>query len=606
MKKTKVLVKRIIVFIMAIAMVLLLIPSAFAEEVVSDTEIFETYEEQSIHADLIGSDTENAGSENVSGTVTDENLVVPSSADENASEVNTPGTEEAAAGQALSGESENSSELNIQETETDETSQESGEQASEDGSQQDSDVEGTGENAAEQNLNVEAIEGGTDTEKSGEESGQVSNTEETVDGETGLVSDTERIENETEQNSDAEESIGEDESEYDSENDGDESEENSENDGEDESESEEESEEDSETEDSDDTADEEEKTETSLSAYMEDGTVVTVTGNLPEGIELSINAVPEESVAGFVDENKKIVFALDISLWLDGEEYEPEEAVKVSIDSAGSENTESGKIEITHINDENVAEEIVSEITDDGGVEFEAESFSVYIGTVTVNNAITLTSVTGYKFYSDAACNTEITNDEYEWTAATTIYVKADTGYTISSVTVTNADGTGSSEAGVSGPDANSVYTLAFSAPTVSSQSQIIILYAQWEAVNAPADAAYIISIPPTITVTDNGGENMHITTKTSNFESGNSLTVSVSSANNFQLKLSSDSSQSIRYSIKNGSSEGSSVTGGEQVVNHTGDGEYTDTLYLEVDSGSSPQYAGNYTDTLTFTITFS
>ena len=133
-----------------------------------------------------------------------------------------------------------------------------------------------------------------------------------------------------------------------------------------------------------------------------------------------------------------------------------------------------------------------------------------------------------------------------------------------------------------------------------------ITLYAQWEAVNAPADAAYIISIPPTITVTDNGGENMHITTKTSNFGSGNSLTVSVSSANNFQLKLSSDSSQSIRYSIKNGSSEGSSVTGGEQVVNHTGDGEYTDTLYLEVDSGSSPQYAGNYTDTLTFTITFS
>ncbi len=80
--------------------------------------------------------------------------------------------------------------------------------------------------------------------------------------------------------------------------------------------------------------------------------------------------VDEATPLGEVDE----VYAFDIRFEADGKELEPKEGYNVKI------SIESSKIEadvVVHIKDDNTAEKIDAEITEEG-VEFEADSFSIY------------------------------------------------------------------------------------------------------------------------------------------------------------------------------------------------------------------------------------
>ena len=209
---------------------------------------------------------------------------------------------------------------------------------------------------------------------------------------------------------------------------------------------------------------------------------VSVSGLLPEGAFLAVAEVEPEQVSGFVGENEVLVFAYDITInYTDADgvmqEYQPgsENPVRVSIASAAEAET---PVEVMHIAEDEATGETVAEVvasteaTEEGGVEFSAESFSVYVGTITVDAAsakITLPSIDGINFYSDSTCENEI-GGEYalDTTAGGSIYIKPSVN--IDYIAVRNEDGTDSTMAAVSGPNADGVYTVTFFAGLTENQ----------------------------------------------------------------------------------------------------------------------------------------
>ncbi len=104
-----------------------------------------------------------------------------------------------------------------------------------------------------------------------------------------------------------------------------------------------------------------------------DAASITVSGRLPEDISAKAYAVSVE------EEN--VCAAYDITLFdASGSEYEPTEAVSVEISSlAISDAVDCGEqLSAFHIKDDKTTESIDLTVTDDSGVSFEAESFSIY------------------------------------------------------------------------------------------------------------------------------------------------------------------------------------------------------------------------------------
>jgi|GEM_PF-492957 len=124
-------------------------------------------------------------------------------------------------------------------------------------------------------------------------------------------------------------------------------------------------------------------TESTIEYKTEDGAVVTVTGNLPEGAEIRVQAVSEEVLAEIMEQvgAGTPVFAYDITI-IDGEgnEWQPDElGVTVSITGIETQTGENEEIEVAHVPEEGEIETVESNTTEEG-VEFEAKGFSVYVG----------------------------------------------------------------------------------------------------------------------------------------------------------------------------------------------------------------------------------
>ncbi len=201
---------------------------------------------------------------------------------------------------------------------------------------------------------------------------------------------------------------------------------------------------------------------------------VSISGMLPENAVVSARALTEQEVKDLELVGVKVVFAYDIKIFVNGAEYQPKSPVSVHV----AENDVNDDLTVTHIktdvNGDVSRHEVPSEVNENGDAVFSADSFSVYIGTVKISDTISLEAGSGYKFYSDAACTSELSG-AVEWSLSTNIYVKATVeGVSISSVSVRNiTDGEVSSYATVTGPSAG-VYAVAFSATDENATSQII------------------------------------------------------------------------------------------------------------------------------------
>ncbi len=211
--------------------------------------------------------------------------------------------------------------------------------------------------------------------------------------------------------------------------------------------------------------------------------IVTISGKLPANATVTARALSADEIAKLALVRVKLIFAYDITIWVDGEEYQPDGSVGVSINDKDMPDA----LTVTHIKtDEDgkiLSRQVVSNATvKKDTVSFTTDGFSIYIGTVTIDNTISLASGAGYRFYNDPAClpENEIADGNFNYAIpdgqdALNIYIKADAGYAIDSVSVKNAkDGSVSSLAAVSGPNEDGVYTVSFAAPADDTPDQVI------------------------------------------------------------------------------------------------------------------------------------
>ncbi len=211
--------------------------------------------------------------------------------------------------------------------------------------------------------------------------------------------------------------------------------------------------------------------------------IVTISGKLPANATVTARALSADEIAKLALVRVKLIFAYDITIWVDGEEYQPDGSVSVSINDKDMPDA----LTVTHIKtDEDgkiLSRQVVSNATvKKDTVSFTTDGFSIYIGTVTIDNTISLASGAGYRFYNDPAClpENEIADGNFNYAIpdgqdALNIYIKADEGYAIDSVSVKNAkDGSVSSLAAVSGPNEDGVYTVSFAAPADDTPDQVI------------------------------------------------------------------------------------------------------------------------------------
>ena len=109
---------------------------------------------------------------------------------------------------------------------------------------------------------------------------------------------------------------------------------------------------------------------------------VAVTGDLPEDATVTAEKLSLEKIQELGLSNEEIVFAYDITIWVDGEEYQPEKPVVVKVLNA--ENSDREMV-ITHLETDDKGEvtsrkKVQSTVDEDGTVEFQANHFSYYVG----------------------------------------------------------------------------------------------------------------------------------------------------------------------------------------------------------------------------------
>ncbi len=132
---------------------------------------------------------------------------------------------------------------------------------------------------------------------------------------------------------------------------------------------------------------------------------IKVEGKLPANAELQVEKVPVETIEDLVGKNKQIVFAYDITIFVDGEEYQPEEPLSVSVLPESLPKNKTVKVKHVSEDEEKGTQQIEginSQINEDGEVTFDAEHFSIYFAVVADD--------VKYVYFDLAAGNVRITN----------------------------------------------------------------------------------------------------------------------------------------------------------------------------------------------------
>lgn len=166
---------------------------------------------------------------------------------------------------------------------------------------------------------------------------------------------------------------------------------------------------------------------------------VAVSGDLPETVELSVQPCDPETVLPMIpplNEGDQFHFAYDISLLLEGAEYQPDGTVKVTVvpqQSLQMELFDSLQSVVYHITDGGEAEVVESQLNADGTITFFADGFSIYVGVLTIKSNTTDGVVDGVIYFDLAAGMVEI---DYEGGIYKGTIYKTEGGTTIK-VTVT-------------------------------------------------------------------------------------------------------------------------------------------------------------------------
>ena len=127
--------------------------------------------------------------------------------------------------------------------------------------------------------------------------------------------------------------------------------------------------------------------ERTISASAGDGAEVTLSGRLPESALASIAPVSltDSQIAacyGDDDGGEKNYAAYDISVLVDGEEWEPDDTVSVTVSRPAVDRSGLGALSVIHLDDADCADEVPSSVDKEGNVSFETNGFSVFVVTV--------------------------------------------------------------------------------------------------------------------------------------------------------------------------------------------------------------------------------
>lgn len=110
---------------------------------------------------------------------------------------------------------------------------------------------------------------------------------------------------------------------------------------------------------------------------------IKVEGNLPVGSELVVTALSDEEALELVgEESREVVFAYDISIYVDGEEWTLDESVKVTITPPSYIDTDDiavDDLELIHVADDMTNSSVDVDINSEGEIEFTADGFSAYV-----------------------------------------------------------------------------------------------------------------------------------------------------------------------------------------------------------------------------------
>lgn len=122
-----------------------------------------------------------------------------------------------------------------------------------------------------------------------------------------------------------------------------------------------------------------------LCATASDGAEVLVSGNIPEGAELAVVPVilSKEQLSGYIGDNAGIsvqqYVAYDITIFVNGVEWEPDATVSVKISKPAIQIGERDNFEVAHIDSSGNVENVEAEVMSNGDVLFDTDGFSLYI-----------------------------------------------------------------------------------------------------------------------------------------------------------------------------------------------------------------------------------
>lgn len=183
-----------------------------------------------------------------------------------------------------------------------------------------------------------------------------------------------------------------------------------------------------------------------LSTVQDPDGIVSVTGVLPEGITVTAEKLPDETIRQLKLPEGEIACAYDIKLWVDGEEYQPEKAVKVKILNQKTETADAAaeKQVVSHIVTDEQGEmvennEIQPETDESGNLTFLTDHFSYFVLlTADENNEKTLDLAegnivitdTGYQYVKNGISQTGTATSLNTYTITQT-NVETVTSYTI-------------------------------------------------------------------------------------------------------------------------------------------------------------------------------
>lgn len=116
-------------------------------------------------------------------------------------------------------------------------------------------------------------------------------------------------------------------------------------------------------------------------------------------------------------------------------------------------------------------------------------------------------------------------------------------------------------------------------------------------------DPTYTVTIPATVTLAkdqDAGNYKQDATITASDVRLLEGQTITVKLASDFQLDTAASATYKLPYTVKVGDSETAIATGDTVATFNTDTNSQSSTLHFAADN---PTYAGNYSDTVTFTI---